>query len=316
MKSKLVSVIIPCYNAEKWLPEAIESCLNQTYSPIEIIVIDDGSTDSCLNIIKSYSNQIIWESGVNRGGNYARNRGFALSRGEYIQFLDADDYILPEKISRQVDFLETTGANIVYGDWRHQTHLKNGKVCLGKIQVSGVQRDILESLLGNWWVSPACLLFTRKAVENSPGWDEELKAGQDRDFLISLALQNFQFAYQSGCYSLYRRYGNVTVSTSSKTRYLESHYYLFSKAEYNLLRKGNFFKEYRKALAQSYFLLARKYLNLDVGKYQGLLEKVLTLDPDFRANIQDRTYLYNLAQKILGFRNTEQIVFKLKRIKE
>lgn len=312
MRSKLVSVIIPCYNAEKWLSDAIESCLNQTYLPIEIIIIDDGSTDSCLDIIKSYGNQIIWESGVNRGGNYARNRGFALSKGEYIQFLDADDYILPEKISRQVEFLEKTGADVVYGDWRHQTHLKSGEVFLEEIQVAGVQSDILESLLGNWWVSPACLLFTRKAVENSPGWDEELKAGQDRDFLISLALQNFKFAYQSGCYSLYRRYGNVTVSTFSKTRYLESHYYIFMKAENNLLRRSNFCEKYRKALAQSYFLLAREYLKIDISKYKSLLDKTLTLDPKFQANRKDRTYLYNIAQKIFGFRNFEKLVFLLK----
>ena len=104
--SKLVSIIIPCYNAEKWLTEAIDSCLNQTYSNIEVIVVDDGSTDGSLDIIKSYGNKIIWETGKNKGGNHARNRGFVLSKGAYIQFLDADDYILPEKIARQVDFLE------------------------------------------------------------------------------------------------------------------------------------------------------------------------------------------------------------------
>lgn len=94
----MVSVIIPCYNAERWVAEAIQSCLDQTYSPIEVIVIDDGATDRSLEVIKSFGQRIRWETGPNRGGNCARNRGLALSKGQYVQFLDADDYLLPEKL--------------------------------------------------------------------------------------------------------------------------------------------------------------------------------------------------------------------------
>jgi len=159
--AELVSIIIPCYNAEQWLREAIISCLNQTYFNIEIIVIDDGSTDSSLDVIRSYDNKITWETGPNRGGNYARNRGFKLSKGNYIQYLDADDYLLPEKIEKQVCFLNKTHADAVYGDWRHQHHLSNGSVVLDDVKVSGLQPDILESLLADWWISPACLLFNR-----------------------------------------------------------------------------------------------------------------------------------------------------------
>ena len=128
-------------------------------------MVDDGSTDNSIEVIRSYGNKIIWETGSNQGGNHARNRGFSLSKGKYVQFLDADDYLLPEKIDRQVQFLETTGAAVVYGDWRHQYHLKDGSVQLDDIHVSGKQPDILESLLANWWVSPACLLFRRSIVE-------------------------------------------------------------------------------------------------------------------------------------------------------
>ena len=75
-----------------------------------------------MEIIKSYGDKVIWETGPNCGGNHARNRGFALSKGEYIQYLDADDYLKPEKIERQVNFLKETSADIVYGDWQHQYH--------------------------------------------------------------------------------------------------------------------------------------------------------------------------------------------------
>ena len=312
--NKLVSIIIPCYNAEKWLREAIESCLNQIYPAIETIVIDDGSTDRSLEIIKSYEHRIIWETGSNRGGNHARNRGFELSKGEYIQYLDADDYILPKKIDSQVRFLEATGMDAVCGDWRHQQHLPNDKIMLEDVKISGAQVDILAALLSDWWVSPACLMFSRKAVQKSGGWDENLKAVQDKDFFISVVMSDAKVGYQPGCHSIYRRYGNTTVSTSSKTRHLESQLLVNRKVENNLTRSGKFSPRYQKAMAESYFLIARGYLEIDPNIYKEILKKVFSLHPDFQAGT-NRTALYSLMQNIFGFRKLEYIVFRIKSTK-
>lgn len=302
---KVVSVIIPCFNAEKWVAEAIDSCLQQSYPEIEIIVIDDGSTDNSLEIIKSYGDKLIWESGSNRGGNHARNRGFALSKGEYIQFLDADDYILPEKIERQVRFLEETGADVVYGDWRHRRHFPDGKNVLEDIEIPGKQPDILDSLLINWWTAPASLLYTRATVIKSGGWDESLKAAQDRDFLISVVMSGAKVVYQPGCYSIYRRYGNVTVSTACKQRWWENHRLVLEKAETNLSKSNNLSKKYRYALARGYFDLARQVLPLNYHQYLQFIEKLLALYPEFEAKTKRKSY--NFVQKILGFRVTERL---------
>ena len=86
-----VSILIPCYNAEKWIAQCIESALNQTYANKEVIVVDDGSTDGSLDIIKNFGDKIRWETSPNRGGNAARNRLLELSSGEWLQSLDADD---------------------------------------------------------------------------------------------------------------------------------------------------------------------------------------------------------------------------------
>lgn len=309
---KLVSVIIPCFNAERWLKEAINSCLEQSYSNIEIIVIDDGSTDSCLEIIKSYGDKIIWESGPNRGGNYARNRGFALSKGEYIQYLDADDYILPDKIERQVYFLEETLAEVVYGDWQHQRHYPDGKVILEDVKVSGKQEDILESLLANWWVSPACFLYRRMAVEKTSGWDESLTAGQDRQFNLSVVMSGAKVAYQPGCYSIYRRYGDVTVSTSCKLRYLTNHCKIIQNIEVQLLQQEKLSKKYKCALSHSYFEIARDYLKINYSKYLEFREKSLSLCPELRVN---RTGIYNFVQKIFGLPAAEKLFLLIYQIK-
>ncbi len=309
MERKLVSVIIPCFNAEMWLREAIDSCLQQTYPKIEIVVVDDGSTDNSLEIIKSYGDKLIWESGSNRGGNYARNRGFALSSGEYIQYLDADDYLLPEKIERQVRFLEETGVDVVYGDWRYKHHLPDGTSFLDDIRVCGPKEDFLESLLANHqWVAPVALLFTRAAVVSSGGWDESLKVGQDRDFSISVAMNGAKFLYQPDCYSIYRKYGNVTVSSSSLNRWLENHCLLLEKAERKLSQLGKLSLKYRQVLARSYFGMAKDYQLLidDQSQYLRLLEKTLLLYPKFKTN---GSVFYKFLQKTLGFRRAERISY-------
>ncbi|MBW4557396.1 MAG: glycosyltransferase [Trichormus sp. ATA11-4-KO1] len=305
MTKKLVSVIIPCFNAEKWLAEAIDSCLKQTYSSIEIIVIDDGSTDNSLDILRRYGDKIIWQSLPHQGGNYARNMGFELAKGEYIQYLDADDYILPEKIERQVRFLEETGADVVYGDWRHQRHLPDGSNLLEKIEISEAQTDILAALLANWWVALAALLYKRSVVENSGGWDETLTAAQDRDFFISVVMNKAKVVYQPGCYSIYRRYGFVTVSTSSKSRWLKNHYLVLGKVEKKLLQMNQLSMKYRHALAKSYFELAREALFFDYSQYLIFLEEALMIFPDFQAN--SKKTIYKIVQNILGFRQTERI---------
>src|SRR5689334_7017183 len=122
-----VSILIPCYNAEKWVGHAIESALAQTWPNKEVIVVDDGSTDGSLEVIKSFEDRIKWETGPNRGGNVARNRVLALSRGEWIQYLDADDYLLPNKIAEQLADLGSKGADVVYSRVIQES-LVNGQI--------------------------------------------------------------------------------------------------------------------------------------------------------------------------------------------
>ncbi len=306
MNSKLVSIIIPCFNASRWIAEAIESCLQQTYSNIEIIVVDDGSTDNSLSIIKSYDTRITWQSIPHSGGNYARNLGLKLALGEYIQFLDADDYILPRKIEQQVNHLESTGADVVYGDWQRQYHLADGTSYFGDIKISGKQTDVLESLLGIWWVALAALLYRRTAIDNSDGWDENLPIAQDRDFFISVVMNGAKVEYQPGCYSIYRHYGNVTVSTSSKLDWIAWHCVVMEKAERKLLSAKKLSTNYRRALAACYFALARYALFIDYSYYLHLLEAALIRYPNFEGN--SKIPIYNKMRYILGFRRTEKVV--------
>ena len=95
----LVSVIIPCYNASRFLAEAIESVLAQTHENLELVVVDDGSTDDSREIVRGFGERVRSEPlPHNQGVNFARNRGVEVARGEFVQFLDSDDLLRPEKI--------------------------------------------------------------------------------------------------------------------------------------------------------------------------------------------------------------------------
>src|SRR5471030_2045816 len=102
----LVSIVIPSYNAEKYLSETIQSALNQTWQHKEIIVVDDGSTDDSLQIAESFKSEIVKVFvQKNKGASAARNTGLREAKGDYIQFLDADDLLSPDKIEAQITCL-------------------------------------------------------------------------------------------------------------------------------------------------------------------------------------------------------------------
>src|SRR4051812_41844998 len=112
----LASVIIPCYQGEPVVREAIDSALRQTYQPTEVVVVDDGSTDASVEVLRSFGGRIRWETGPNRGASAARNRGLELARGELIQFLDADDLLHEDKIERQAEVLLGDELDSVFCD--------------------------------------------------------------------------------------------------------------------------------------------------------------------------------------------------------
>src|SRR5262245_12624798 len=101
-----IAVIIPCWNAEKYMSRAIQSALDQDYPSLEIIAVDDGSTDNSLEIIRSFGERIRWQTGSNRGACAARNSGLAIANSTYVMFLDADDELGPAYFSHA----ELTGA--------------------------------------------------------------------------------------------------------------------------------------------------------------------------------------------------------------
>lgn len=302
----LVSIVIPCYNAGGWLREAIDSCLAQTFSNLEIIVVDDGSTDDSLSIARSYGSDIVVTTGPNKGESGARNKGFSLSHGDYIQFLDADDYLLPEKIERQVEHLETEGGDIVYGDWQIRHYFPDGSTRLEEIWRPGRYDDPLLAVLKGWNLLPVGMLHRREIVERSGGWDERVHIVTDTAFLFSEVMAGADLRYQPVCLSVYRRYGNVTVSTADPGRRLRYMGCLLEIMEETLEARGLLTRPYREALAQFYYRHARAYYGVDPGAYRHWRERSLSLDPHL---VPGGSVAYNLLRRCCGVAAAESLTY-------
>jgi glycosyltransferase involved in cell wall biosynthesis len=213
-EAPLVSVIIPTYNRAEYVNDAIECILNQTYSNIEIIVVDDGSTDHTQETLKKYSNaknfRYIYQE--NRGPAGARNSGLRTSEGEYIQFLDSDDLITPDKIQLQVDYMkEHPDCDIIYSDVRFfhgndHEHLFNR-------HLEFFSDNIFENIIYKVFIVIHSALIRRRVIEKIGPFDEALKRGEDPDFWIRASLAGMKFDYHDKPLALYRIH-DIQVSKS------------------------------------------------------------------------------------------------------
>ncbi len=193
MSFPLVSVVVPTYNYSKYISQAIESVLAQTYPNIEIVVIDDGSTDDTASIIGKFGNKIHYHFQANQGLSAARNRGIEVSSGAYIQFLDSDDKLGPQSIEGKVRHLNQNpgvvfacGPNRLLFEGRSRLYNLRQNLLFGWRLPNN--RDIVPALYyGN--IAPVHAFLTRlDAIKRSEIYfDESLKACEDYDFWLRLA---------------------------------------------------------------------------------------------------------------------------------
>lgn len=181
-----VSVIVPCFNRAELLPRALHSALNQDYEPMEILVIDDGSTDRTAEVAAGLPGTRVIRHDENRGGGAARNTGIRASQGRYVAFLDSDDEWLPGKVERQIALLEDQPAvGVVYcGYYRHDD--RTGQRRMGGSEPR--QGNVLHDLLAGWCPETTSLFVVRREMLDVVGlYDEGLPGYQDYDLWLRLA---------------------------------------------------------------------------------------------------------------------------------
>jgi glycosyltransferase involved in cell wall biosynthesis len=225
----LVSIIIPCFNAEHWISAAIESALAQTWKDIEIIAINDGSSDGSPAVLRRCAGpkvQVIDQP--NRGAAAARNAGLRVARGEFIQFLDADDLLTPPKIASQVALLGRKGAGAVStGRW---ARFQGDPAAAKEETDSPLFLDLapidflLRHTAGGHMMHPAAWLVPSGVARAAGPWDETLSLNDDGEYFARIALAAQGIVHAPDSLTLYRSRVLKSLSGRSDRRSLESLY--------------------------------------------------------------------------------------------
>jgi glycosyltransferase involved in cell wall biosynthesis len=195
-KKPLISVIIPAYNAAKSIARTLDSVLSQSLTDFEIIVVNDGSPDTGAFelALSNYRDRITYIKEENHGAAAARNTGIKAARGEFLAFLDADDFWLPNYLEAQMGVLRQTGADVVYCD----------ALIVGSSPLKG--RTFIELAPSRCEVTPesllsvdvglltSALIATKKAVWEAGLFDETILRGHDFDLWLRIAQKRFRFA--------------------------------------------------------------------------------------------------------------------------
>ncbi len=186
MQKGLISVVMPCFNAEKFLRDAVDSVLNQTYPSVELIVVDDGSTDGSLDILKGYGDRIRLIEQENQGPYPARNAGIGVANGEFVAFLDADDYWAPDCLESLHGALEGNDAALSYCGW--QNIGLPGPRGEPYIPPDYEQTNKVETLLSAAAPWPIHAALTRRTVlDEVGGFDLEWRTCMDYDLWLRIA---------------------------------------------------------------------------------------------------------------------------------
>jgi len=284
LNKPLVSVIIPAYNAERYLKTCLESVFSQTWKNIEVIIVDDGSIDNTPKIALEFESQNVKiKFQKNKGGCSARNAGIRMSSGKYLQFLDADDLISPEKIEKQVIALE---QNHLYVAVCSTVHFFDGQDPLS-IPVHRESKYLSDTndtaaFFSNLWgahgqmsmVQTSTWLIPRKLVDISGMWNENILLDQDGEFFTRIVLNSMGIKYTEGI-NYYRKYINGNNVASRYKKYIALKSAIESaelKTSYLLKARNDHHS--RKAVANVFMQLAVDAYPLYPGLHKYAMNRV------------------------------------------
>jgi glycosyltransferase involved in cell wall biosynthesis len=226
--SALVSIIVPCYNSEAWVAAALESALRQTWSDKEVIVVNDGSKDGSLAVARRFEDRGVRVlNQPNAGASAARNAGLRAARGQYIQFLDADDLLALDKLEHQMRLLQPLGVGVLSSSrWAH--FCESPEEADFKEQANYRDLTGVEFLQLHWeescMMQPAAWLAPRALLEAAGPWDESLSLNDDGEYFarVMLAAERIVFCREARTY--YRAHHGARLSARRDRRSLESLY--------------------------------------------------------------------------------------------
>lgn len=298
-----VSILIPCYNAELWIGQAIQSALDQTWLDKEVIVVDDGSIDGSREVIQSFEGRIKFEFALNRGGNPTRNRLLELASGDWVQYLDADDYLLPDKINHQMECVDEY-VDVVYGPIIIETTCPSG--IIRTLSAPDSTQDLAEQWI-RWHVcQTGGVLWRRESLIKIGGWNESFSCCQDNEVCLRAIKKGLKFKYSEYQDTVYRIWSEHTVCRKDPGKVISIKSQLIQEMLDFLRENQQIKKAHLSAAGEAIFemsrTLAKSSIN-DASQYaQTWSNKGI-----FRASGPAAPTSFQVIMKLLGYANAERI---------
>lgn len=295
-----VSILIPCYNAEQWIGAAIESALAQAYPHCEVVVVDDGSRDGSAQVVRGFGDRVRFVSRENKGGNPTRNELLAAARGDWIQYLDADDYLLPDKIARQVAFVEGhPDVDVVYGSVTYRWE-PEGRMELRQLPEDGDPWTLLIS-----WSLPqtGSPLWRKSALLDVGGWNNKQPCCQEHELYLRLLKAGKRFAYCGGNGAVYRQWSDATVCKVNVPLVHEKQMEIVDAAESWLKDNDALSSGRAAALDQIRFDTARSAWRYDPARARAIESRVR---PGFAPAGPTAPRSFRMIRSVFGFAAAEQ----------
>jgi glycosyltransferase involved in cell wall biosynthesis len=297
-----VTIGIPVYNCERWVRTAIQSALDQTWSDKELIVVDDGSTDATREICASFGDRVKFVQQNHRGGNAARNHILELASGEWVQFLDADDYLNPQKIETQLGSAPVEAdvicSPVLFEYW------DNGVMVSESVQDLQGGSDWYALWLG--WNMPQTggCLWRKEALMGIGGWNESLPFNQEYELYFRGMRASLNFRLVDAPLAVYRLWSENTVCRRDKAAVIHGITELIDQFLEWLRASGKSTPKYERLAGRACFGMARTLASKDIrsaAAYYRQRKKGGVMD----AAGPSAPWNYRLALKCFGFTTAE-----------
>ena len=309
----LVSVIIPAFNAERWIADTIASVRQQTHRAVEVIVSDDGSADATVSIASAAADRVTLGHGGGPGG--ARNAGMRVARGEFLQFLDADDLLAPGKLARQVAVLASSGAEVAWEAYHYllPSSRPNDGFVLGPRVAPDLGPDLEASLLtARGFVQIGALLIRRSARTNAIWFGEGREVVEDVRYMVALAMAGARFVSSESDEPglLFRQHTGARYSTRPAASFARGCAANADWARAYWEREGPLTPARRAALSEAYAFAARQLALLDSGAFHRVASRGMSLGPDFLRQLPPRL---RWLSKLVGYERAESLAVRWRR---
>jgi glycosyltransferase involved in cell wall biosynthesis len=322
MSNKLVSIIVPAYNVEHTIDETINSLLNQSYKNIELIIVNDGSTDNTLTKIESWKRKyenIKYLNQPNLGAASARNKGLEVSNGDFIQFMDADDIISNDKIENQLKLLNKFNAKICLCrsfSFNYLDDINNNRI--NKINDFIPTKEYFDAQYlfksmyegdNVYMIQPNSVLFHKSLISLAGKWNEKLNLDDDGEFFTRLFLVSDIITFDFISKNYYRKSNLLSLSNQNSERsFISAHQSLLLKIVniHSSLNKSSTFKIERNLLSAFYY---KYYIEFNERKEMKNIYYRLQHLGDFNVNFWP-SFASRFLASILG----SKFVFKIKKL--